>query len=84
MNVRPTQSRDNSECQISDQNDSLDTLLPVPDFPAQNSSFDPIKCLALLLMVRPFNRTSPTFGGNSEKLELFEELIHTMIVISQQ
>ena len=88
---RPMQSRDPLQRQNSNNDESQDTIPQVPETTAPTTSFDPINRLAEVLvgmnnrpsaqtlMVRPVSTTTLTFDGKSEKLELFEDLFHTMI-----
>ena len=83
--TQPTLSR-----QVSTSNTNLKFTLPDPEIPPASSQ-DPINRLADVLVnlqnkpqnqsltIRPVNTTTRTFYGKSEKLELFEELFHTMI-----
>ena len=77
------------ERQESSHNVSLDTTLPAPEPEVPQTPQDPINRLADVLVnlqnkprsmtIRPVTTTPVTFDGKSEKLELFEDLFHTMI-----
>ena len=79
----------NLERQQSNHKVSLDTTLPAPDPEVPESTQDPLNRLADVLVnlqnkpqtmtIRPVQTTPKTFDEKSEKLELFEDLFHTMI-----
>ena len=79
----------NLERQQSNHNVSLDTTLPAPEPQVPVTPQDPLNRLADVLVnlqikpqtmtIRPVQTTPMTFDGKSEKLELFEDLFHTMI-----
>ena len=77
------------ERQESAHNISLDTTLPVQKLIMPETPQDPINRLADALTnmqnkpksmtIRPVITNPMTFDGKSEKFELFEEMLHTMI-----
>ena len=83
---RPMQS-----LQRQNSNNDESQVPQVPETTAPTTSSYPINRLAevlvgmknrpsaQMLMVRPVSTTTLTFGGKSEKFELFENLFHTMI-----
>ena len=87
---RPMQFREPLQRQNSNNDESQDTIPQVLETTAPTTSSDPINRLAEVLvgmnnrpsaqtlMVRPVSTTTLTFDGKSEKLELFEDLFHTM------
>ena len=70
---------------------NLDTTIPAQERNAPDAQTDPITRLADVLTtmqnrptaqhltIRPVNSNTMTFDGKSEKVELFEDLFHTMI-----
>ena len=88
---RPMQPRERLQRHNSTDHESQETIPQVPETPAPTIPSDPINCLAEVLvgmincpsahtlMVRPVSTTTLTFDGKSEKVELFEDLFHTMI-----
>ena len=74
-----------------DHNDPLDTTLPATEQTSPVAVDDPIKRLAYVLTnlqnrptaqqltIRPVNSNTMTFDGKREKIELLEDLFHTMI-----
>ena len=74
-----------------DLNPQLDTTIPAQERTAPATESDPINRLADILtsmqnqptaqqlIIRSVNSNTMTFGGKSEKFELFEDLFHTMI-----
>ena len=88
---RPMHSRAPLQRQNSINDESQDTVPQVPETTTPTLPSDPINRLAEVLvginnrpstqtlMVRPVSTTALTFDGKSEKFELFEDLIHTMI-----
>ena len=88
---RPMQSREPLQRQHSNNNEFQDTIPQVSETTAPTTGPDPINRLAEVLvgmnnrpsaqtlMVRPVSSTTLIFDGKSEKLELFEDLFHTMI-----
>ena len=79
----------NLQRQQSNHNVFLDATLPAPDPEVPETSQDPLKRLADVLVnlqnkphnmtIRPVQTTPMTFDGKSEKFELFEDMFHTMI-----
>ena len=79
----------NLERQQSTHNVFLDTTLPATDPAVPEPPEDPFNRLADVLVnlqnkpqsvtIRPVQTTPMTFDGKSEKFELFEDLLHTMI-----
>ena len=79
----------NLERQQFNHNVYLDPTLPAPDPEVPDTSQDPLKRLADVLVnlqnkpqsmtIRPVQTTPRTFDGKNEKFELFEDLFHTMI-----
>ena len=77
--------------QNSNNDESQDPILLVQETTSQATPSDPINRLAEVLvgmnnrpsahtlMVRPVSTTTLTFDGKSEKVEIFEDLLHTMI-----
>ena len=88
---RPMQSREPLQRQNSNNDGSQDQVPTVQENTSPTTPTDPINRLAELLvgmnnrpsaqtlMVRPVSTTTLTFDGKSEKLELLEDLFHTMI-----
>ena len=88
---RPMHSRAPLQRQNSNNDESQDTVPQVPETTTPTIPSDPINRLAEVLvgmnnrpsaqtlMVRPVSTTTLTFDGKSEKVELFEDLFHTMI-----
>ena len=79
----------NLERQQSNQNVSVDTTLPAPEPEVPETPQDPLNRLADVFVnlqnqpqwmtIRPVQTTPMTFDGKSEKFELFEDFVHTMI-----
>ena len=84
-------SRSHLNQSYEDLNPLLDTTIPAQETTIPALEQDPINRLADVLTsmqnrptaqqltIRPVNSNTMTFDGQSEKLELFEDLFHTMI-----
>ena len=85
------QSRSHLNQSHDDLNPQLDTTIPAQERTATAADSDPINRLsdvltsmqnrptAQQLIIRPVNSNTMTFDGKSKKIELFEDLSHTMI-----
>ena len=90
---RPMQSREPLQRQDSYNDESQDTVPPVPETTHQTTPSDPINHLAEVLvgmhnrpsaqtlMVRSVSTTTLTFDGKSEKFEFFKDLFPIMIKV---
>ena len=88
---RPMHSRIDTRNQNPPQGQSPKNIPSVPETSVNHDNSDPIRRLedvlvgmnskssSQTLMVRPVSTTTLTFDGKSEKFELFEDLLHTMM-----
>ena len=88
---RPMHSRVDTRNQNPPQGQSSKNIPSVPETSVNHDNSDPItrledvlvgmnsKSSSQTLMVRPVSTTTLTFDGKSEKFELFEDLLHTMM-----
>ena len=88
---RPMHARIDTQNQNPPHGQSSNNIPSVPETSVTHDNSDPIRLLADVLvgmnsksssqtpMVRPVSTTTLTFDGKSEKIELFEDLFHTMM-----